>query len=141
MTRLKSYDENAEECAYLLIRPDPRCPECTTIMDWRSTHREIAITNGAEIRLSDNLSVGRHLHMRDLRVAHHKKRVARQREQTERNRTFPPGGVARSCSSPSPSLPSSGRPHSPAAGVVCADDEIAVADEPHKYGVGQPTFG
>ncbi len=90
MTRLKSYDENAEECAYLMIRPDPRCPECTRIMDWRSAHRWIAIPNGAEIRLSDNLSVGRHLHMRDVRVAHHKNRVVRQREQTERKERFDP---------------------------------------------------
>jgi len=33
-------------------------------MDWRSAHRGIAINNGAEIRLSDNPSVGRHLHVR-----------------------------------------------------------------------------
>ena len=28
VTRLKSYDENALECAHFLIQPDPRCPEC-----------------------------------------------------------------------------------------------------------------
>ena len=83
MTRAKSCDEDAEERPYFLIKPDPCCPECATIMVWRSTHRGIAITNGAEIRLSDNLSGIRHLHMRDLRVAHHKNRVARQRKQTE----------------------------------------------------------
>ena len=75
VTRAESYDEKAAECAYFMIRPDPRCPECTTIMDWRSTHRWIAITHGTEIRLSDNLSVGRHLHVQDVRVAHLKNRV------------------------------------------------------------------
>jgi predicted NUDIX family phosphoesterase len=54
-------------------------------MDWRSAHRGIAITNGTEIRLSDNLSVGRHLHVRDVRVAHHKIRVARERKERESN--------------------------------------------------------
>jgi len=83
VTRAESRDENVEDCEHFMIRPDPGCPECATIMDWRSAHRGIAITNGAEIRLSDNLSGIRHLHMRDLRVAHHKNRVARQRKQTE----------------------------------------------------------
>ena len=54
VTRARSYDADAEECAYLLIKPDPRCPGCTAIMDWRSAHPWIVITNGAEIRLSDN---------------------------------------------------------------------------------------
>ena len=53
MTRAESRDENAEWYPYFLIKPDPCCPECVTIMDWRSAHRWIAITNGAEIRLSD----------------------------------------------------------------------------------------
>jgi hypothetical protein len=83
VTRVESYDEDVEECAYLMIRPDPRCPECNTIMDWRSAHRGIVIPNGAEIRLSDNLSVGRHLHVRDVRVAHHKIRVERERKDRE----------------------------------------------------------
>jgi hypothetical protein len=81
VTGAKSYDENAEECAYLMIRPDPCCPECATIMDWRSAHRGIAINNGADIRLSDNLSVGRHLHVLDVRVAHRKNRVVQQRKE------------------------------------------------------------
>ena len=83
MTVAKSYDENAVECAHFLIQPDQRCPECATIMDWRSAHRGIAITNGTEIRLSDNLSVCRHLHVLDLRVAHRKNRVARERKERE----------------------------------------------------------
>ena len=90
MTRAKIYDEDVEECAYLMIRPDPCCPECTTIMDWRSTHRWIAITHGAEIRLSDAPSVGRHLHVQDLRVAHRKNRVVRQPKQWERKERFHP---------------------------------------------------
>ena len=45
-------------------------------MDWRSAHPWIVITNGAEIRLSDNPLAIRHLHIRDLRVAHRKDRVA-----------------------------------------------------------------
>ncbi len=89
VTRTRSYDED-EERAYLLIKPDPRCPECTAIMDWRSAHRWIAIPNGAEIRLSDNLSVGRHLHMRDVRVAHHKIRLARERKERESKERFHP---------------------------------------------------
>ena len=83
MTRLKSYDEDVEECAYLMIRPDPRCPECVTIMDWRSAHRGIAITNGTEIRLSDYGWGCRHLHVLDVRVAHRKSRVARERRERE----------------------------------------------------------
>ena len=90
MTRAESRDENAEECAYLMIRPDPRCPECATIMAWRSAHRGIAINNGAEIRLSDNLSVGRHLHVRDVRVAHRRNRVVRERKERERKERFRP---------------------------------------------------
>jgi hypothetical protein len=90
VTRLKSYDEDVEECAYLMIRPDPCCPECTTIMDWRSAHRGIAITNGTEIRLSDNLSVGRHLHVLDLQVAHRRNRVVRERKERERKERFRP---------------------------------------------------
>jgi hypothetical protein len=90
VTRLKIYYENAEECAYLMIRPDPRCPECATIMDWRSAHRGIAITNGAKIRLSDNLSVGRHLHVRDVRVAHRRNRVVRERKERERKEHLHP---------------------------------------------------
>ena len=54
MTRAKSYDEDVEECTYFLIQPDPSCPECATIMDWRSAHRGIAINNGAEIRARAN---------------------------------------------------------------------------------------
>jgi hypothetical protein len=90
VTRAESYDEKAAECAYLMIRPDPRCPECATVMDWRSTHRGIAITNGAEIRLSDAPSVGRHLHMRDVRVAHRKNRVVRQPKERERKERLHP---------------------------------------------------
>jgi hypothetical protein len=73
-----------------MIRPDPRCPECAAIMVWRSAHRWIAITNRAEIKLSDNLSVGRHLHVRDARVAHRRNRVAQQRKQTEGKERFHP---------------------------------------------------
>jgi hypothetical protein len=87
VTRLKSYDENTEECAYFMIRPDPRCPECTAIMDWRSTHRWIVLTNAAEIRLSDYGWETRHLHMRDVRVAHHKLRM-QQRKEWERRERF-----------------------------------------------------
>jgi hypothetical protein len=90
VTGVKSYDEDVEECAYLMIRPDPCCPECTTVMDWRSAHRGIAITNGAEIRLSDAPSVGRHLHVQDLRVAHRKNRVVRQPKEWERKERFHP---------------------------------------------------
>jgi len=46
VTRAESRDENAEWYPYLLIKPDPRCPECVTIMDWRSAHRGIIITDG-----------------------------------------------------------------------------------------------
>ena len=73
------------------VPPDqarPRCPECTAIMDWRSAHRWIAITNRAEIRLSDNPLGDRHLHTRDLRVAHRKNRVPLQRTQTEGKELF-----------------------------------------------------
>ena len=77
VTRVQSYDENPEECPYLLIQPDPSCAECAAIMVWRSAHPWIAIANGAEIRLSDAPWGGRHQHMRDVRVAHHKDRVAR----------------------------------------------------------------
>ena len=84
MTVAKSYDENAVECAHFLIQPDQRCPECATIMDWRSAHRGIAITNGAEIKLADYGWESRHLHLRDARDAHHKIRVERERKQRER---------------------------------------------------------
>ena len=90
MTRAASFDENVEECSFFLIRPDPRCPECAGIMDWRSAHRGIAITNGARIRLSDNLSVGRHLHVRDVRVAHRRNRVVRERKERERKEHLHP---------------------------------------------------
>jgi hypothetical protein len=87
VTRLESYDEDVEECAYLMIRPDPCCPECVTIMDWRSAHRGIAITNAAGIKLSDYRWETRHLHMRDVRVAHHKLRM-QQRKEWERKERF-----------------------------------------------------
>ena len=90
VTRAKSYDQDAEERAHFLIRPDPRCPECAAIMDWRSAHREIAITNGAEIKLSGYKWGSRHLHLRDLRVAHHKNRVAQQRKGWERKEHLHP---------------------------------------------------
>ena len=73
-----------------MVRPDPRCPECATIMAWRSAHRGIAITNGAKIRLSDYLSVGRHLHVRDLRVARRENCVVQQRKEWERKERFHP---------------------------------------------------
>jgi hypothetical protein len=53
-------------------------------MDWRSAHRWIAITNGAEIRLSDNPLGIRHLHVRNLRVAHQKNRQLKEWERKER---------------------------------------------------------
>ena len=62
-------------------------------MDWRSAHRGIAINNGAEIGLSDNLSVGRHLHVRDVRdvrVAHRRNRVVRERKERERKEDLHP---------------------------------------------------
>jgi hypothetical protein len=90
VTRVKSYDENAEEFAYILIQPDPSCPECATIMDWRSAHSGIVITNGAEIKLSDNPWGSRHLHMRDLRVTHLKNRVAQQPKERDRKERFHP---------------------------------------------------
>jgi hypothetical protein len=90
VTRVETYDEDVEECAYLMIRPDPRCPECNTIMDWRSAHRGIIITNGAEIKLSDYGWGGRHLHMRDVRVAQHKIRVARERKERESKQRLHP---------------------------------------------------
>ena len=83
MTGAESYDESAEESQYFLIKPDPRCPECAAIMVWRSAHRWIAITNRAEIKLSDYGWGGRHLHMRDVRGAHHKNRMQRQRKERE----------------------------------------------------------
>ncbi len=89
MTRLKSYDENSEECAYFLIRPDPRCPECAAIMDWRSNHRWIAIPNRAEIRLSDKPLGIHHLHARDQQVARQKNRLVQQRKQTAGKENFP----------------------------------------------------
>ena len=90
MTRAESRDEHAEECAHFLIRPDPCCPECVTIMDWRSAHRGIVITNGTEIKLSDRQWGNRHLHVRGVRVAHHKIRVARERKQTVGKERFHP---------------------------------------------------
>jgi len=101
--RLTGHDEDAEESSYFLIRPDPRCPECAAIMDWRSAHPWIAITNGAKIRLSDNPLGICHLHTRDLRVARQENRAARQRKQTEgeprlssRAKTSREGGTASS---------------------------------------------
>ncbi len=89
MTRPKIYDENAEECGHLLIKPDPACPECVTIMVWRSAHRGIFITDRAEIRLSDARWESRHLHIRDMRVAY-LKNVERQRK--EAKESFRPVG-------------------------------------------------
>ena len=110
VTRARSYDEEADDRSYFLIKPDPRCPECTAIMDWRSAHRWIAITNGAEIKLSDYKWGSRHLHMRDARAAHHMSRVAQQRKQTEGKERFLPVAWLEQARPPSPSLPSSGRP-------------------------------
>ena len=76
----KSYYENAEDYPYFLIKPDPRCPECATIMDWRSAQRGIAITNGAEIKLPDYGWGSRHLHLRDARDAHQKIRIQQRKE-------------------------------------------------------------
>jgi hypothetical protein len=90
MTVAKSYYENAEDCSSFLIKPDPCCPECVTIMDWRFAHSEIVITNGAKIRLADSKYGGRHLHLRDARDAHHKIRVERARKERERNECLHP---------------------------------------------------
>jgi hypothetical protein len=84
VTAVKSDNENAEDCPYFLIKPDPRCPECAAIMVWRSAHRWIIITNGAEIKVSDYGWGGRHLHMRDGRGVHHKNRMQQQRKERER---------------------------------------------------------
>jgi hypothetical protein len=84
VTRAESRDENVEDCEHFMIRPDPGCPECATIMDWRSAHRGIAITHGAEIKLWDYPWESRHLHVLDVRVAHRKNRVVRQPKEWER---------------------------------------------------------
>ena len=99
--RLESYDEKADERSYLMIRPDPRCPECVTIMDWRSAHRGIAITNGAKIKLSDYKWGSRHLHMRDARDAHSPQEPRGTATQANRwERMFPSGGMARTSTTP-----------------------------------------
>jgi len=90
VTRAKGYLERAKERPYLLIRPDPRCPECIAIMDWRSAHRWIDITDGAEIKLSDNPWGSRHGHMRDVQAAHHKVRVELQLTEWEREERWHP---------------------------------------------------
>jgi hypothetical protein len=90
VTRAKGYDETVEDCAHFMIRPDPGCPECTTIMDWRSTHRGIVITDAAEIKLADYGWGDRHLHVRDLRVARRKNRVVRERKERERKERLHP---------------------------------------------------
>ena len=90
MTVAKSYYENAEYYPYFLIKPDPRCPECASIMDWRSAHRRIVITDGAQIKFADYGWGSRHLHLQDVRDAHHKIRVERQRKQRERKEYFHP---------------------------------------------------
>jgi hypothetical protein len=89
VTRPKSYDEKADERSYFLIKPDPRCPECAAIMVWRSAHRWIAITSGAEIKLSDYGWGSRHLHMRGVRDAHHKKVERQRKEQETKERWYP----------------------------------------------------
>jgi hypothetical protein len=86
VTVARSYYENAEDYPYFLIQPDPSCPECATIMDWRSAHRGIAITNGAEIKLRDYGWESRHLHLRDARDAHHKIRVQLRKEWERKER-------------------------------------------------------
>ena len=103
MTRAESRDENAEWYPYFLIKPDPCCPECVTIMDWRSAHRWIAITNGAEIRLSDYGWDSRHLHVREVREAHRKNRLQQLKDWESEDRC-PVVLVA------SPALSSSSRP-------------------------------
>ncbi|MGA3354958.1 MAG: hypothetical protein ABSD85_17525 [Acidimicrobiales bacterium] len=90
MTVAKSYYENAEDCPYFLIKPDPRCPKCAAIMNWRFAHSKIVITNGAQIKLADFGWGSRHLHARDARDAHHKIRVERERKQRERKECFHP---------------------------------------------------
>ena len=89
VTGAKSYDENVEECGHFLIKPDPRCPECATIMVWRSAHRGIAMTNGTEIKLSDYGWGTRHLHMRDVGDAHHKIRMQQPKERERKERRHP----------------------------------------------------
>lgn len=79
----KSLDESLEEYGQLLIKPDPSCPECSEIMLWRSAHRLLGIANGKEIRVSDTRWGNRHLHVREVRVAHLNK-VRQQREEAER---------------------------------------------------------
>ena len=103
MTRAESRDKNAEWYPYFLSQPDPRCPECVTIMDWRSAHRWIIITNGTEIRLSDYRWESRHLHLRNVRQAHCKNRLQQPKDWESEDR----------CSVvlvAGPALPSSSRP-------------------------------
>jgi len=90
VTRPESRDENAEWYPYFLIKPDPRCPECAAIMDWRSAHREIAITNGVEIKLSDYKWGSRHLHLRDLRGRSPQEPRGAATQGMGEERTFPP---------------------------------------------------
>ena len=59
-------------------------------MVWQSAHRRIVITNGAEIKLSDYGWGSRHLHLRDVRDAHHKIRVERERKEWERKELWHP---------------------------------------------------
>jgi len=67
-----------EAYGHFLIKPDPGCQECTEIMVWRSAHRFIAISDGAEIRLSCHPWGSRHLHMRKVQGAQLKGRVVGQ---------------------------------------------------------------
>jgi len=92
VTSAKRYDESVDEYGHLLIRPNPSCPECVAIMAWRSGHRGIAISNGAEIRLSDASWGSRHLHMSDVRVAHLKRRAGG--NGTEDEGALAPSGAA-----------------------------------------------
>ena len=86
VTAAKSRDENAVESQYFLIKPDPRCPECTAIMLWRSAHCWIAITDAAEIKLSDYGWGSRHLRMWEVRDAHHKIRMQQRKEWDRKER-------------------------------------------------------
>ena len=94
VTRAKSYDDNVEECGHFLIQPDPCCPECAAIMVWRSAHRRIAITNRAAIKISGSPWGGRHLHMREMRIARLKNVEGNARNGNAKS-PMPPDRVAR----------------------------------------------
>jgi len=89
VTAVKSYYENAEDCPYFLIQPDRVAPSAPRSWSGGPPPQDLHHQRGGDKALGLRVE-GRHLHLRDVRDAHHKIRVERERKERERKELWHP---------------------------------------------------